>query len=79
MDRITELEKEIKSIEKIVKNTDPADLLTMELNKSKLERLRSELKKIKRGERKATTVDNLPKGKYNPKRYPRMSKDRYII
>ena len=35
--------------------------------------------KIKRGERKATTIDNLPKGKYNPKRYPRMSKDRYII
>lgn len=79
MDKIAELEKEIKSVERAVKNTDPADLLAMELNKSKLERLQSELKKIKRGERKASVVEGLPKGKYSPKKYPRMRDDRYII
>ena len=58
------VEKELLEARKVLEKIDESDLLNVELTKSKIERLENELELIKRGSRKITKIEGLPKGKY---------------
>ena len=73
------VEKEILETKKILEKTDESDLLKMEINKSKLERLENELELIKRGSRKVTKIEGLPKGKFRKTNKAKIVSNRFNI
>lgn len=73
------VEKEILEIKKVLERTDESDLLKLEVNKSKLERLENELELIKRGSRKITKIEGLPKGKFKRINQAKIISNRFNI
>ena len=73
------IEKEILETKKVLERTDESDLLKMEINKSKLERLENELELIKRGSRKVTKIEGLPKGKFRKTNKAKIVSNRFNI
>ena len=68
------VEQELNEAKRSLEKIDESNLLKLEVAKSKIERLENELEKIKRGPRKISVVEGLPKGKYkiNSKRTKRI-------
>ena len=73
------IEKEILETKKVLERTDESDLLKMEINKSKLERLENELELAKRGDRKITKIEGLPKGKFKKTNKAKIVSNRFNI
>ena len=67
---INVVKKELQKAIEQLNSVDESDLVKVEVYKSKVERLQTELEKIERGPRIISSVEGLPKGKFkkrNPK------------